>query len=213
MGIDLGTTNSCVAYIEAGKPQVIPNPEGLRTTPSVVAFTSGNSTSVLVGVQAKRQAVVNSKNTIFAVKRLIGRRFNDADIQRDLQRLPFQIMEAPNGEIEFAIAGKVYTPSDISAIILKEMKSVAGIFRHTICKYILLKLFKCSVEFLLFALEKHLRCEVKNAVITVPAYFNDAQRQATKEAGERAGLAVHRIINEPTAAALAYGINRGDDKV
>ena len=128
MGIDLGTTNSCVAYIEAGKPQVIPNSEGSRTTPSVVAFSSLSNPPFLVGAAAKRQAVVNSKNTIFAVKRLIGRRFNDADIQRDLQRLPFEIKEASNGEVEFVINDEVHTPSDISAIVLKEMKSIAGIF-------------------------------------------------------------------------------------
>ncbi|VDK31616.1 unnamed protein product [Taenia asiatica] len=186
VGIDLGTTNSCVAYLDNGRPQVIPNANGSRTTPSVVAFVNGTNSSILVGSPAKHQAVANVKNTIFAVKRLIGRRFNDADIQRDLSRLPFDVEESSNGEFKFTIGDKGYTPSEISAYILREMKSIA---------------------------ENYLRCEVKDAVITVPAYFNDGQRQATKEAGEYAGLTVHRIINEPTAAALAYGIDKSEDKV
>ncbi|VDO06015.1 unnamed protein product [Rodentolepis nana] len=186
VGIDLGTTNSCVAYLDNGKPQVIPNAEGSRTTPSIVAFTGEENSTVLVGTPAKRQAVVNSKNTIFAVKRLIGRRFHDADIQQDLGRLPFKIEQSPNHEVHFIIGDKKFLPSDISSYILKEMKSVA---------------------------ENHLCCEVKDAVITVPAYFNDGQRLATKEAGEHAGFSVHRIINEPTAAALAYGIDKADDKI
>ncbi|KAM3187104.1 hypothetical protein ACTXT7_002973 [Hymenolepis weldensis] len=186
VGIDLGTTNSCVAYLDDGKPQVIPNAEGSRTTPSVVAFTGEKNSTVLVGTPAKRQAIANSKNTIFAVKRLIGRRFHDADIQQDLARLPFEIKQSPNDEVHFIIGDKRFLPSDISAYILKEMKSVA---------------------------ERHLGCEVKNAVITVPAYFNDSQRQATKEAGEHAGFTIHRIINEPTAAALAYGIDKFEDKI
>nr|CDS16674.1 stress 70 protein mitochondrial [Echinococcus granulosus] len=186
VGIDLGTTNSCVAYLDNRRPQVIPNANGSRTTPSVVAFVNGNNPSVLVGNPAKRQAMANVKNTIFAVKRLIGRQFNDNDIQHDLYRLPVDIRESSNGEVQFVIGDKRYTPSEISAYILREMKSIA---------------------------ENYLRCEVKDAVITVPAYFNDGQRQATKEAGEYAGLTVHRIINEPTAAALAYGIDKSEDKV
>lgn len=126
MGIDLGTTNSCVAYMDDGKPQVIPNAEGCRTTPSVVAFTGENNCSVLVGTPAKRQAIANSKNTIFAVKRLIGRQFNDIDIQQDLGRLPFDIKQSPNHEIYFVIGDKNFLPSEISAYILKEMKSIAG---------------------------------------------------------------------------------------
>uniref|UniRef100_A0A5K3F8H5 Heat shock protein 70 n=1 Tax=Mesocestoides corti TaxID=53468 RepID=A0A5K3F8H5_MESCO len=186
VGIDLGTTNSCVAHFEGGRPEVIPNSLGSRTTPSVVAFTGDKNTSVLVGVPAKRQAVANSKNTIFGVKRLIGRRYHDADIQLDLRRLPFDIEEAENGEIQLCVGGNKHSPSEISAYILREMKLVA---------------------------ENHLGSTVKDAVITVPAYFNDGQRQATREAGERAGLTVHRIINEPTAAALAYGIDKSEDKI
>src|SRR5512147_1075927 len=179
IGIDLGTTNSCVSIIEAGDPVVITNAEGSRITPSVVAFTEGGER--LVGQIARRQAITNPENTIFAVKRLIGRRFEDAEVQKALKISPYKIVKADNGDAWVEIRGKKYSPAEISAFILQKMKQTA---------------------------EDHLGQKVTEAVITVPAYFNDAQRQATKEAGEIAGLTVRRIINEPTAAALAYGLDK-----
>ncbi|MEY3220902.1 MAG: Fe-S protein assembly chaperone HscA [Pseudomonadota bacterium] len=186
IGIDLGTTNSCVAIMEGGKPRVIENSEGARTTPSVVAFA--NDGEILVGQSAKRQAVTNPKNTLFAVKRLIGRRFQDDVVQRDIKMVPYQIVGADNGDAWVEANGKKMAPPEISARVLMKMKKTA---------------------------EDYLGEEVKEAVITVPAYFNDSQRQATKDAGRIAGLEVKRIINEPTAAALAYGMDkkRGDSKI
>ncbi|MGH8565106.1 MAG: molecular chaperone DnaK [Gammaproteobacteria bacterium] len=186
IGIDLGTTNSCVAVLEGGKPKVIENSEGSRTTPSVVAFTPENE--VLVGQSAKRQAVTNPHNTLFAVKRLIGRRFNEDIVQRDIKMVPYKIVRAENGDAWVEAGGKKMAPPEISARVLMKMKKTA---------------------------EDYLGAEVKEAVITVPAYFNDSQRQATKDAGRIAGLEVKRIINEPTAAALAYGMDkkRGDAKI
>ena len=186
IGIDLGTTNSCVAVLEGGKPKVIENSEGSRTTPSVVAFTPENE--VLVGQSAKRQAVTNPHNTLFAVKRLIGRRFNEDIVQRDIKMVPYKIVRAENGDAWVEAGGKKMAPQEISARVLMKMKKTA---------------------------EDYLGEEVKEAVITVPAYFNDSQRQATKDAGRIAGLEVKRIINEPTAAALAYGMDkkRGDAKL
>jgi molecular chaperone DnaK len=187
IGIDLGTTNSCVAVMESGdKPRVIENSEGDRTTPSMVAFTSDGD--VLVGQPAKRQAVTNPKNTLFAIKRLIGRRFNEDVVQRDINMVPYKIVKADNGDAWVEGAGKKMAPPEISARVLQKMKKTA---------------------------EDYLGEEVKDAVITVPAYFNDSQRQATKDAGRIAGLDVKRIINEPTAAALAYGMDkrRGDQKL
>ena len=177
IGIDLGTTNSCVSIMEGTQAKVIENLEGNRTTPSVVAF----SDETLVGQPARRQAVTNSQNTIFAVKRLIGRNFNDKNIQREIKTLPYNIIKADNGDAWVEAKGKKYSPSQISAYILTKMKQTA---------------------------EKYLGSEVKKAVITVPAYFNDAQRQATKDAGKIAGLEVERIVNEPTAASLAYGLDK-----
>jgi len=186
IGIDLGTTNSCVAVMEGGKPKVIENPEGSRTTPSVVAFTKDDE--VLVGQAAKRQAVTNPENTLFAIKRLIGRRFEDRVVQRDVEMVPYKIVEADNGDAWVEVKGKKMAPPEISARVLQKMKQTA---------------------------EYYLGEEVTEAVITVPAYFNDSQRQATKDAGHIAGLDVKRIINEPTAAALAYGMDkkRGDQKI
>jgi molecular chaperone DnaK len=186
IGIDLGTTNSCVAIMEGGKPRVIENSEGTRTTPSVVAFA--NDGEILVGQSAKRQAVTNPKNTLFAVKRLIGRRFKDDVVQRDIKMVPYNIVGADNGDAWVEANGKKMAPPEISARVLMKMKKTA---------------------------EDYLGEEVKEAVITVPAYFNDSQRQATKDAGRIAGLDVKRIINEPTAAALAYGMDkkRGDSKI
>ena len=186
IGIDLGTTNSCVAVLEGGKPKVIENSEGSRTTPSVVAFTPENE--VLVGQSAKRQAVTNPHNTLFAVKRLIGRRFNEDIVQRDIKMVPYKIVRAENGDAWVEAGGKKMAPPEISARVLMKMKKTA---------------------------EDYLGETVKEAVITVPAYFNDSQRQATKDAGRIAGLDVKRIINEPTAAALAYGMDkkRGDAKL
>jgi molecular chaperone DnaK len=186
IGIDLGTTNSCVAVLEGGKPKVIENSEGARTTPSVVAFTPENE--VLVGQSAKRQAVTNPHNTLFAVKRLIGRRFNEDIVQRDISMVPYKIVRAENGDAWVDAGGKKMAPPEVSARVLMKMKKTA---------------------------EDYLGEEVKEAVITVPAYFNDSQRQATKDAGRIAGLTVKRIINEPTAAALAYGMDkkRGDAKI
>src|SRR5512132_2838193 len=179
IGIDLGTTNSCVAVMEGGKPKVIENSEGARTTPSVVAFTKDGER--LIGQPAKLQAVTNPDNTIFAVKRLIGRRFDDPITKKDTELVPYKIVKGANGDAWVQAGGKDYSPSQISAFILQKMKETA---------------------------EAYLGETVTQAVITVPAYFNDAQRQATKDAGQIAGLEVLRIINEPTAAALAYGLDK-----
>ena len=186
IGIDLGTTNSCVAVLDGGKPKVIENSEGARTTPSVVAFT--NDDEILVGQSAKRQAVTNPKNTLFAVKRLIGRKFDDEVVQRDMDMVPYEIVKADNGDAWISVKGKKMAPPEISARVLMKMKKTA---------------------------EDYLGEQITEAVITVPAYFNDSQRQATKDAGRIAGLDVKRIINEPTAAALAYGMDkqRGDSKI
>ncbi len=183
IGIDLGTTNSCVAVMEGGKPKVIENAEGARTTPSVVAFTKDGER--LIGQPAKRQAVTNPDNTIFAVKRLIGRRFDDPITKKDTELVPYKIVKGANGDAWVQAGGKDYSPSQISAFILQKMKETA---------------------------EAYLGETVTQAVITVPAYFNDAQRQATKDAGQIAGLEVLRIINEPTAAALAYGLEKEEGK-
>jgi molecular chaperone DnaK len=183
IGIDLGTTNSCVAVMEGGKPKVIENSEGARTTPSVVAFTKDGER--LIGQPAKRQAVTNPDNTIFAVKRLIGRRFDDPITKKDTELVPYKIVKGSNGDAWVQAGGKDYSPSQISAFILQKMKETA---------------------------EAYLGETVTQAVITVPAYFNDAQRQATKDAGQIAGLEVLRIINEPTAAALSYGLEKEDGK-
>jgi len=183
IGIDLGTTNSCVAVMEGSKPKVIENAEGARTTPSIVAFTKDGER--LVGQPAKRQAVTNPDNTVFAVKRLIGRRFDDPMTQKDMELVPYTISKGPNGDAWVKAGGEDYSPSQISAFILQKMKETA---------------------------ESYLGETVSQAVITVPAYFNDAQRQATKDAGKIAGLEVLRIINEPTAAALAYGLEKQDGK-
>ena len=180
IGIDLGTTNSCVAVIENGIPKVIENNEGARTTPSIVAYTNDE---VLVGASAKRQAVTNPKNTIYASKRLIGRKFKEQAVQKDIDLMPYEIMEASNGDAWVRAAGKELAPPQISAEVLRKMKKTA---------------------------EDYLGTTVTQAVITVPAYFNDSQRQATKDAGKIAGLEVLRIINEPTAAALSYGVDKQD---
>jgi molecular chaperone DnaK len=182
IGIDLGTTNSCVAIMDGSQPRVIENAEGARTTPSIVAFTDNER---LVGQPAKRQAVTNSENTIFAVKRLIGRKVTDAEVEKDRKLVPYKIVDGGNGDAWVEARGQKYSPSQISAFILQKMKETA---------------------------ESYLGEEVTQAVITVPAYFNDAQRQATKDAGKIAGLEVLRIINEPTAAALAYGLDKKDTK-
>src|SRR5579871_5927858 len=186
IGIDLGTTNSCVAVMEGGKPKVIENSEGDRTTPSIVAFTKDDE--VLVGQSAKRQAVTNPQNTLYAVKRLIGRRFGDDVVQKDVGLVPYKIVKADNGDAWVEAQGKKMAPPEISARVLMKMKKTA---------------------------EDYLGETVTEAVITVPAYFNDSQRQATKDAGRIAGLNVKRIINEPTAAALAYGLDKagGDRKI
>ena len=183
IGIDLGTTNSCVAVMDGGKPKVIENAEGARTTPSIVAFTKDGER--LIGQPAKRQAVTNPDNTIFAVKRLIGRRFDDPTTKKDMELVPYHIVKGANGDAWVQAGGKDYSPSQISAFTLQKMKETA---------------------------ESYLGETVTQAVITVPAYFNDAQRQATKDAGQIAGLEVLRIINEPTAAALAYGLDKQDGK-
>ena len=183
IGIDLGTTNSCVAIMEGTQAKVLENAEGARTTPSVVAFTDGDEK--LIGQPAKRQAVTNPENTIFAVKRLIGRNFEDPTVKKDIESAPFKIIKAENVDAWIEAKGKKYSPSQISAFILQKMKQTA---------------------------EKYLGQEVTKAVITVPAYFNDAQRQATKDAGKIAGLEVLRIINEPTAASLAYGLDKKVNK-
>jgi molecular chaperone DnaK len=182
IGIDLGTTNSCIAIMDGAKPRVVENAEGARTTPSIVAFTDDER---LVGQPAKRQAVTNPENTIFAVKRLIGRRFDDKDLAKEKKNMPFEIINGGNGDAWVEAKGEKYSPSQISAFILGKMKETA---------------------------ESYLGEDVTQAVITVPAYFNDAQRQATKDAGKIAGLEVLRIINEPTAAALAYGLDKKDSK-
>ncbi len=186
IGIDLGTTNSCVAVMDGGKPKVIENTEGDRTTPSVVAFSDDGE--VLVGQSAKRQAVTNPHNTIFASKRLVGRKFDEDVVQRDLDLMPYKIVKAKNGDAWIEAGGKQMAPPEIAARVLQKMKQTA---------------------------ENYLGTEVTEAVITVPAYFNDSQRQATKDAGRIAGLEVKRIINEPTAAALAYGLEKqqGDRKI
>ena len=186
IGIDLGTTNSCVSLLDGGDPKVIENAEGDRTTPSIIAYTDDEE--ILVGQNAKRQAVTNPTNTLFAVKRLIGRRFKDDVVQKDIKMVPYAIAEASNGDAWIDVKGEKLAPPQISAEILKKMKKTA---------------------------EDYLGEEVSEAVITVPAYFNDSQRQATKDAGKIAGLEVKRIINEPTAAALAYGLdkNKGDSKI
>jgi len=183
IGIDLGTTNSCVAVMEGTQAKVLENAEGARTTPSVVAFTDGDEK--LVGQPAKRQAVTNPENTIFAVKRLIGRNFDDPTVKKDVETVPFKIVNSDKGDAWIEAKGTKYSPSQISAFTLQKMKETA---------------------------EKYLGQEVKQAVITVPAYFNDAQRQATKDAGKIAGLEVLRIINEPTAASLAYGLDKKSNK-
>ncbi len=183
LGIDLGTTNSAMAVVEAGEPKIIENAEGARTTPSMVAISKSGER--LVGVLAKRQAVTNPKNTIFGVKRYIGHKFQDEAVQRDLKTVPYTMKEAPGGGVLIELEGKDYRPEEISAMILQKLKKDA---------------------------EEKLGEEIKEAVITVPAYFNDAQRQATKDAGKIAGLEVKRIINEPTAAALAYGFDKKKDE-
>ena len=183
IGIDLGTTNSCVAVMDGGKPKVIENSEGARTTPSIVAFTKDGER--LIGQPAKRQAVTNPDNTLFAIKRLIGRRFDDPLTKKDMELVPYDIVKGKNGDAWVEAGGEEYSPSQISAFILQKMKETA---------------------------ESYLGENVTQAVITVPAYFNDAQRQATKDAGQIAGLEVLRIINEPTAAALAYGLDKDDGK-
>jgi molecular chaperone DnaK len=183
IGIDLGTTNSCVAVMEGGKPKVIENAEGSRTTPSIVAYMEDGE--VLVGAPAKRQAVTNPRNTVYAVKRLIGRKFEEKEVQKDIGLMPYKIVKADNGDAWVEIRGKKIAPQEISAQILRKMKKTA---------------------------EDYLGEEVTEAVITVPAYFNDSQRQATKDAGRIAGLDVKRIINEPTAAALAFGLDKAGRK-
>jgi molecular chaperone DnaK len=183
IGIDLGTTNSCVAIMEGGKPKVIENSEGARTTPSIVAYTDDED--ILVGAPAKRQAVTNAKNTLFAVKRLIGRKFEEKEVQKDIALMPYKITKADNTDAWVEVRGKKLAPQQVSAEVLRKMKKTA---------------------------EDYLGEEVTEAVITVPAYFNDSQRQATKDAGRIAGLDVKRIINEPTAAALAFGMDKKEGK-
>ncbi|MEY4983020.1 MAG: hypothetical protein RIR62_1286, partial [Pseudomonadota bacterium] len=182
IGIDLGTTNSCVAIMDGSQPRIIENSEGARTTPSIVAFTE---TERLVGQPAKRQAVTNAANTVFAVKRLIGRRHDDPAVTKDQKNIPYKVINGGNGDAWVEVRGEKYSPSQISAFILQKMKETA---------------------------ESYLGETVTQAVITVPAYFNDAQRQATKDAGKIAGLEVLRIINEPTAAALAYGLDKKETR-
>src|SRR6056297_2842654 len=180
IGIDLGTTNSCVAIMDGTQPKVVENSEGARTTPSIVAFTDDER---LVGQSAKRQAVTNPSNTLFAIKRLIGRRVDDPVVAKDKDMVPYKIVEGDNGDAWVEVNGEKYAPSQISAYVLQKMRETA---------------------------ESYLGEKVDKAVITVPAYFNDAQRQATKDAGKIAGLEVLRIINEPTAAALAYGLDKDE---
>src|SRR5581483_3399297 len=186
IGIDLGTTNSVVAVLEAGEPTVLENAEGNRITPSVVAINPRNGER-LVGTIAKRQAVTNPENTVFSVKRFMGRKFDDPIVQEAIKRVPYRVTKAPNGDVRVAMGGKEYSPPEISAMILQKLKADA---------------------------EAKLGEKVTQAVITVPAYFNDTQRQATKDAGQIAGLDVLRIVNEPTAASLAYGLDKaGHDEV
>jgi molecular chaperone DnaK len=182
IGIDLGTTNSCVAILENGVAKVIENSEGARTTPSIIAYTKDE---ILVGATAKRQAVTNPKNTIYASKRLIGRKFDEKEVQKDIDLMPYNIIKADNGDAWIEANGEKLAPQQVSAEVLRKMKKTA---------------------------EDYLGTTVTQAVITVPAYFNDSQRQATKDAGRIAGLEVLRIINEPTAAALAYGVDKADKK-
>lgn len=184
IGIDLGTTNSCVSVMEGSTPKVIENSEGVRTTPSVIAFLPDGER--LVGAPAKRQAVTNSENTLYATKRYIGRRFDDKEVQKDIKNVPYKLVKASNGDVWFEAQGKRYSPSQLGAFTLMKMKETA---------------------------ESYLGTSVNNAVVTVPAYFNDSQRQATKDAGQISGLNVLRVINEPTAAALAFGMERSDDKL
>src|SRR5262247_1323198 len=181
IGIDLGTTNSVVAVMEGGSPVVISNQEGSRLTPSVVAFTKDGE--ILVGQVARRQSVTNPENTVFSIKRFMGRRYDE--VREEIKLVPYKVVQAPNGDVRVEIRGKQYSPPEISAMILRKLKEAA---------------------------EAHLGDRVTQAVITVPAYFNDSQRQATKDAGRIAGLDVQRIINEPTAAALAYGLDKKDDE-
>ncbi len=181
IGIDLGTTNSVVSVIEGGDPVVITNPEGSRTTPSVVAFTKDDER--LVGQVAKRQAVTNPENTIFSIKRFMGRRHDE--VAEEIKIVPYKVVRAPNGDARVDIRGKQYSPPEISAMILQKMRDAA---------------------------EQYLGQKINKAVVTVPAYFNDSQRQATKDAGKIAGLEVLRIVNEPTAAALAYGLDKKRDE-
>src|SRR5262249_46410819 len=177
IGIDLGTTNSCVAVMEGGEPKVIPNAEGFRTTPSVVGFTKSGER--LVGQVAKRQAVTNPKNTVYSIKRFMGRKYDEGG--SEIKPVPYEVGRGSNGEVEVRVGGQELSPPEISALILQKMKQTA---------------------------EDYLGEKVTEAVVTVPAYFNDSQRQATKDAGRIAGLDVKRIINEPTAAALAYGLDK-----
>ena len=181
IGIDLGTTNSVVAVMEGGKPTVIPNQEGNRTTASVVAFTASGER--LVGQVAKRQAVTNPENTVFSAKRFMGRRFDE--VSEEIKTIPYKVVKGENDTARIEIMGKIYSPPEMSAMVLQKLKAAA---------------------------EDHLGGSVEQAVITVPAYFNDAQRQATKDAGQIAGLEVLRLVNEPTAAALAYGLEKKDDE-
>src|SRR3954466_4772909 len=183
LGIDLGTTNSVMAVIEGGEPTVIPNAEGSRLTPSVVAISKSGER--LVGQVARRPAITNPENTIFSIKRFMGRKFNDPDVQRDTKLVPYKVTEAPNGDMQVWMGGKAFAPAEVSAMILQKMKVDA---------------------------EAYLGEKITQAVITVPAYFNDSQRQATKDAGKIAGLEVLRIINEPTAASLAYGLDKKKDE-
>src|SRR5438270_473884 len=182
IGIDLGTTNSVVAVMEAGEPTVLENSEGSRLTPSVVAITKSGER--LVGQVAKRQAVTNPENTVFSIKRLMGRKFDDPEVQRTMKNVPYKITRASNGDVRVVLGGREYSPPEISAMILQKLKTDA---------------------------EAKLGEKVTEAVITVPAYFNDSERQATKDAGTIAGLDVKRIINEPTASALAYGLDKNKD--
>ncbi|HQW50543.1 MAG TPA: Hsp70 family protein, partial [Tepidiformaceae bacterium] len=184
IGIDLGTTNSCMAVMEGGEPVVIPNAEGARTTPSIVAVTKTGER--LVGQVAKRQAVTNPENTVFSIKRFMGRKLDDPEVQRDLKLVPYSVAAAANGDSSVKLGERSYSPPEVSAMILQKLKADA---------------------------EAYLGEPVTEAVITVPAYFNDAQRQATKDAGKIAGLDVLRIINEPTAASLAYGLDKKHDEL
>ncbi|MBN1556684.1 MAG: Hsp70 family protein, partial [Lentisphaerae bacterium] len=181
IGIDLGTTNSCMAVMEGGEPTVIPNAEGSRTTPSIVAFTKTGER--LVGQAAKRQAVTNPRHTVFSIKRFMGRKYDE--VAHEITLVPYEVVKAPNGDAHVKIGDKMYSPPEISSMILQKMKTDA---------------------------ESYLGDTVTQAVITVPAYFNDSQRQATKDAGKIAGLEVLRIINEPTAASLAYGLDKKKDE-